>query len=320
MAADRSARADAGRSGPRLLPGRSRGAPARPRGAPAAGRRARQRHGPRDQRPLLEHGRALRLDVARLADGLVAAGPAGATLAVSATGEALRQWVAILCVEEADGELINLAEGVVEAPAAAPVTVELGDICVELEQGARLALVVAGGLARRFPPPATAAEQRVDGASLVLTVVSAAAGTGAAQHDVVLVDRELEPLRERGDGLLEPVVGELSDAPAAIADDVVMVLAARVRSLVARGAVSHVQAVHEAEAVEHLERAVDAGDSHPRLAGAQLVGDLLRGRAAVLPSQRSDDARARSTRPEALALERRVSVRAPALVVGVLTP
>jgi hypothetical protein len=33
-------------------------------------------------------------------------------------------------------------------------------------------LVIAGGLARRFPPPSAAAEQRVDGASLVLTVAS----------------------------------------------------------------------------------------------------------------------------------------------------
>jgi uncharacterized protein len=126
--------------------------------------------GPRDQRPLLEDGRALRLDVASVAGDIVAAGPASVTLAVSSTGETPRQWVAILCIEEAEGELINLAEGVTEAPAAAAeVTVELGDICVELERGSRLVLVVAGGLARRFPPPAAAAEQRVDGASLVLT-------------------------------------------------------------------------------------------------------------------------------------------------------
>ncbi|MDP9255500.1 MAG: CocE/NonD family hydrolase [Actinomycetota bacterium] len=129
--------------------------------------------GPRDQRPLLGDGHALRLDVAPLADGIVAAGPASTTLAISSTGQVPRQWVAILCVEEAEGELINLAEGVVEAPAAASeVTVELGDICVELERGARLVLVIAGGLARRFPPPAAAAEQRVDGASLKLTVAS----------------------------------------------------------------------------------------------------------------------------------------------------
>ena len=129
--------------------------------------------GPRDQRSLLEGGRALRLDVAPLADGIVAAGPASATLAISSTGEAPRQWVAILCIEEAEGELINLAEGVVEAPAGtAEVTIGLGDICVDLERGTRLVLVIAGGLARRFPAPATAAEQRVDSAWLVLTVAS----------------------------------------------------------------------------------------------------------------------------------------------------
>ena len=129
--------------------------------------------GPRDQRPLLGDGHALRLDVRPLADAIVATGPASTTLAITSTGRLPRQWVAILCVEEAEGVLINLAEGVAEAPAAAAeVTVELGDICVELERGARLALVIAGGLARRFPPPVAAAEQRVQGASLALTVAS----------------------------------------------------------------------------------------------------------------------------------------------------
>ena len=92
------------------------------------------------------------------------------SLAVAATGGAQRQWVAILCLEEPGGALVNLAEGVTEAPASASeVTVELGDICIELPRGARLVLVVAGGLAGRFPPPAEAAEQRVDGATLELT-------------------------------------------------------------------------------------------------------------------------------------------------------
>jgi uncharacterized protein len=126
--------------------------------------------GPRDQRPSLQDGRALRFDADPLVERIVATGPASATLAVGATGDAQRQWVAILCLEESGGELINLAEGVTEAPAgAAEITVELGDICVELEPGARLVLVVSGGLAGRFPPPAAPAEQRVDGASLELT-------------------------------------------------------------------------------------------------------------------------------------------------------
>jgi uncharacterized protein len=134
-------------------------------GAPGGG------FGPRDQRPLLEGGRALRLDLTPLADGLVAAGPVTATLAVAAEGEAPRQWVAILCLEDADGALVNLADGATEATAdAREITLELGDVCVELPAGAQLALIVAGGLARRFPAPATASHQRVDGGSLLLTV------------------------------------------------------------------------------------------------------------------------------------------------------
>ena len=128
--------------------------------------------GPRDQRPLLADGGALRLDGARLGEGIVAAGPARATLTVAATGEAPRQWIAILCAEDAEGALVNLAEGAAVAPAGAgEIAIELGDICVELAPGARLALLVMGGLARRFPAPATPSEQRVHLASLALTVV-----------------------------------------------------------------------------------------------------------------------------------------------------
>ncbi len=144
----------------------------------------------------------------------------------------------------------------------------------------------------------------------------AAVRAGAAQHHVVLVDRELEALRERGDGLLEAVVGELRDAAAAVADDVVVVLAAGVRGLVAGRAVADVEPVDEAEAIEHLERAVHARDAHARVVAAQLVGDLLRGGAAVLPREGVDDARARGAGAEALALERRVRVRAPGRVMG----
>jgi predicted acyl esterase len=151
-------------AGPDSVP-RARGGRRLQGGVPGGG------FGPRDQRPLLAGGGALQLDVAASADGVLAAGPVTATLTVSATGDDTRQWVVILCSEDADGALVNLAEGVALAPAsAAQVTVELGDICFELAPGARFTLLVAGGLARRFPVPGSASEQRVDGASLALTV------------------------------------------------------------------------------------------------------------------------------------------------------
>jgi putative CocE/NonD family hydrolase len=152
-------------AGPAAVP-RARGGRRLQGGVPGGG------FGPHDQRALLADGGALRLDAATGDDGLVAAGPVTATLAVAATGDEPRQWVAILCHEEADGALVNLAEGAAVAPAHADeVVLELGDVCVELAPGARLALLVAGGLARRFPLPATTSEQRVERASLTLTVV-----------------------------------------------------------------------------------------------------------------------------------------------------
>jgi predicted acyl esterase len=129
-------------------------------------------HGPRDQRPLLGHPGVLRLDAPAPTTRLLAAGPASVRLGMSTERGDPRQWVAILCREEPDGALINLAEGVaLAAPSAPEVTVELGDVCVELPVGERLVVLVTGGLRRRFAPPASAAIQRVHGATLALTAV-----------------------------------------------------------------------------------------------------------------------------------------------------
>ena len=133
----------------------------------------------------------------------------------------------------------------------------------------------------------------------------------------MLVDRELETRRQRRDRLLETVVGKLRHAPAAVAHDVVVVLAAGMSGLVASRSVPDVQPVHQAQAVEHLEGAVDAGNADARMTGAQLVGDLLRRGAAVLPRQRVDHTGACGAGPEALALERRMRVRAPGGIVAV---
>ncbi|MDX6597223.1 MAG: uncharacterized protein QOE87_1110 [Gaiellales bacterium] len=152
------------RAGPDALP-RARGGRRLQGGVPGGG------FGPHDQRAVAESGHALRLDVTVPASGLLAAGRATAALTVASTGEEPRQWVAILCLEDADGALVNIADGACMASAgASEITLDLGDVCIELPPGARISLLVSGGLARRYPAPATDAEQRVDGASLTLTV------------------------------------------------------------------------------------------------------------------------------------------------------
>ena len=74
--------------------------------------------GPRDQRPLLEGGRAVQLGAIVPAGGLLATGRVTAALKVAASGGTARQWVGILCLEEADGARGNLGEGVLTLTAS----------------------------------------------------------------------------------------------------------------------------------------------------------------------------------------------------------
>src|SRR5829696_5701926 len=110
---------------------------------------------------------------------------------------------------------------------------------------------------------------------------SAAVGTGSVQDDVVGADRVAQPLAEPVDQPLELRVGERVLLAAAVADRVMVVVAAGVGGLEA-GRPGDVDAVHEAELGEGVERAVDAGQTHRTAAVAQAVVDLLRAEAAGL--------------------------------------
>jgi putative CocE/NonD family hydrolase len=126
-------------------------------------------YGPRDQR-----AQAARDDVVALpldAPGGLLSGPVRARLRVRARGGPTRDWTATLCLARADGVLLNLAEGIARCPVdAAEVTVELGDVCVELQAGESLVLLVAGAAWPRWEPPAHAGLQEVhDGSAVELT-------------------------------------------------------------------------------------------------------------------------------------------------------
>ncbi len=62
----------------------------------------------------------------------------------------------------------------------------------------------------------------------------------------------------------------------------VVMLTARDHGLISRTSPSGLDPLHEPDAVEEVERAVDAGSPHPAAARAQPIRDLLRGQAAVL--------------------------------------
>jgi len=128
-------------------------------------------YGIRDQRALAERDDVLAVPLAPLEADTLLAGPVRARLDVAAEGGPLRDWVVTLAVEAADGRWDNLAEAVVRAPVDAPeVVVELGDVCIQLDAGQRLVVLVAGSSWPRWRPVATAGRQEVRGGALTVTV------------------------------------------------------------------------------------------------------------------------------------------------------
>jgi uncharacterized protein len=163
-----------------LEPGAFTVDPATP--VPALGGRALLVHVPgwgygiADQRPLLSRDDVHVAARVALERDTLLAGPITARLATTADGNDERLWAATLCVEQPDGALHNLAEGVAAGPAAAEcVAVDLGDTCAWLPAGSTLVLLVAGSSFPRWPKPAAAGEQRLrPGSVLHLTTAPAA--------------------------------------------------------------------------------------------------------------------------------------------------
>ena len=134
-------------------------------------------------------------------------------------------------------------------------------------------------------------------------LAAAAGGALAAERHVVRVDRVVGASGQPLDRPLEVGVLEGCDLAAALAHDVMVVLAARADRLVAGDALRRVHAAGEPQLVEQLERPVDARDAHVLAAPVKAVGDLLGGDAAAEVGQRLDHRGARPAEAVALALE-----------------
>ena len=85
-----------------------------------------------------------------------------------------------------------------------------------------------------------------------------AALAGTVNDHVVSAHAVPEPGREPVDGALQRRVLELSDPPAAVADDVMVVLAARHARLVASLGIPELDPVQHPVAMQQVERPVDA--------------------------------------------------------------
>jgi putative CocE/NonD family hydrolase len=99
------------------------------------------------------------------------AGPARALLRTEAKPGST--WAVTLCVEQPDGALHNLTEGVGTDEGDGTVMVSLGDVCATLEAGQPLVALVAGSSFPRWPRPKARGTQRMlEGSRLELTTAA----------------------------------------------------------------------------------------------------------------------------------------------------
>jgi zinc/manganese transport system substrate-binding protein len=121
----------------------------------------------------------------------------------------------------------------------------------------------------------------------------------------VLLGLEAEATLERVDRLLERVVIERHQQPAAVADEMMMVMVVLLerRALIACDSVTDVDAGDQPQVLQHLDPAVDAGDTHRPShnallqPGAEPLVDLLNGERALLASEQFDQHIAGTTSP-----------------------
>ena len=99
--------------------------------------------------------------------------------------------------------------------------------------------------------------------------------------------------------MLETIVAERLDLAALSADEVVMVVAARLRRLIVSTPGPQLEAMHEPELGQGLKRAVDARNADPAPPPANEIVDLLDRQAAGLVAERLDDGSPRLPRLEA---------------------
>jgi zinc transport system substrate-binding protein len=117
-----------------------------------------------------------------------------------------------------------------------------------------------------------------------------------------------------GDALerrLERRVLERLDLAAVVADEVMVMLAARVGWLEPGHAVSKIDPLHEAELIQPFECPIDASDPNSALASAQAVVDLLRRDTAILPAEELDDGSAGTATPSGCSSQARQRALCP---------
>jgi len=102
-------------------------------------------------------------------------------------------------------------------------------------------------------------------------------------------DLIVEAAGDPRDGPLELRVLERGHPPAAVADEMVVVLAVRVRGLESGRALTDVETLDQPQPLEQLERAIDGRDADVLALVAEAIGDLARAQDALLLTEQAHD-------------------------------
>jgi hypothetical protein len=105
------------------------------------------------------------------------------------------------------------------------------------------------------------------------------------EHDLVCAHSDLETPRSSFERQLEAWIREWLNLPAVVADQVMVVLAARVCRLEPGDPVAELDPLRETQIDELIERAVDTGYTYAATLRADSVEDLLSGATAMLRAQ-----------------------------------
>jgi len=127
----------------------------------------------------------------------------------------------------------------------------------------------------------------------------------------VSVRIEPQATREPVDGTLQIAVIERHQAPAGIAQEVMMMSAGRVDQLVTGHAGTQIQARDQPPLLQKLQDAVDARARHPTLTGAKPIFDLQRAQCARLVCEEVDDGVARTAFAMSRLIEHSAGVLGP---------
>ncbi len=139
--------------------------------------------GPGDQRQLAARADVVRHEIVAAGAQTLIAGPVRARLRVDHDRPGSHMWVVLMCIQQSDGALDVLSEGVARTVDRGELLVELPDVYVEIAPEQSVVVLLSGGLWPRWEPTTVGGAQRLlSGSTLEFGIVSPVPPDVPASH------------------------------------------------------------------------------------------------------------------------------------------